>query len=1531
MSRRTAATCIAAFVAALCAVVGAYATTTSVATVESIKVRSADSGDLALGGSRQYTATAYYVGGGTADVTASVTWSSSDTNVATIDSAGLASGLAPGETSIQATDGTVTSPAVPLVVSKCTIRGTDDGETITGTAGIDVICGRGGKDTINGLDGADILIGGPGEDTIHGGPGADTLSGGEDSDTLNGDGDNDVIKGGTEGDTLDGGADDDRLHGQEGDDSLAGGTGDDRMNPGAGSDPSSDGGDGVDTLLYHTAASAVDVSLADGVATGGAGADAGIVNVENLTGSSFADSLEGDGGVNMIDGGQGADTIRGLANDDRLLGNDGSDTIEGGGDHDYLAGQDGDDTLSGGPGNDRLGGHADVDVLDGGDDDDELDPGLGDETSVDGGTGTDELTYHKDVPAVTIDIDAGTSTGGGGNDAFTNIENASGTKGDDTLLGDENANFLDGKPGSDTIDGRAGTDVIEGGFGDDFLRGGADIDSIDGQGDTDTCGEPADTLVNCELAFNVAPSLTIGDATNTFTEGDPSVAVDGTLTLTDDEANTDGATVTIGTGFESGKDILSISGALPAGVTASYTTPTLTISGTATVAQYETMLRNVRFENTSQDPSPATRTISFTVSDGELADDTGNDVAMDVLPVNDAPIADADSFGGGQQGLRMRVGTVHADTHEVEVAGDVLDGDVDVDTPAGNLTVTPGALTSTDCAVVCPGNVTMAADGTFTYDPPAGDDGSDTFTYTVEDNDTGDSDGTEDTHSNTVTITQAGPRVWFVDDSAPAGGRGTSHFPLQALTPLATGGSLDAQDGSGDRIFVYSGTYASGIELEATQKLLGEPEGLNVNSTQFVVAGGTKPAISSGSGNAVTLGSGNELQDLALGSTPAASYSLSAPTGSGSFTVGDSDITNATGGALNVADGTPTMALGTLSSSNSANDAVRITDTDGGAISSTSGTLANAGGTSVHVANAASSLALGSNITDDLGSLITISGGTGANTFNGTVTDGVDGDGSGISISSAGGAVNFTNAVTLSTGSANALSATSSSGGLRMVPSSGVNTLATTDGAALTVTNTPIHQDGLAFRSINANDGSIGATTYGIQLENTGTGGTNGSVTVAGNGAASTGGTITGKSTGIRLVNTKSPSINWMKLHNHGDFAIYGNSVSGFAMDRTVIDGQGGTFNGDDPNADEGAVSFDNLTGTGAAITNSTIAQGIENDLRVVNTSGTLNRLTVTNTTFSNTSSVGNHAVMLEGLNSAVLNATVQDSTFTSVRGNHVNYTAQNSSAGDVVIANNTMSNSHPTDLGGQINVAAGQTADLTYAVNGNTISGSKASAIFAGKLFGAAPGDATMVGTIQNNIIGLNGVPASGSESGSGIDAGLLAKGKHSVVISGNTVRQYRDNGILLTVGGAATSSTGLASHDGDMNYTVTGNTVTQPSGVAGAGAGGGIHLNSGTNSPDAYDVCLNLQNNTLSGSAPAAVGSRDVVLRQRFDTVVRMPGYTGAQDNAGGTLTTDITNYLIGRGNTFNAGSLLASANSASVPGGFFNTAGGAPCPTT
>ena len=63
----------------------------------------------------------------------------------------------------------------------------------------------------------------------------------------------------------------------------------------------------------------------------------------------------------------------------------------------------------------------------------------------------------------------------------------------------------------------------------------------------------------------------------------------------------------------------------------------LTLSGLATVAQYQAALRSITYTNGSENPSAATRTVSFTVNDGALNSTTATRT-LTVTAVNDAPV-----------------------------------------------------------------------------------------------------------------------------------------------------------------------------------------------------------------------------------------------------------------------------------------------------------------------------------------------------------------------------------------------------------------------------------------------------------------------------------------------------------------------------------------------------------------------------------------------------------------------------------------------------------------------------------------------------------------------------------------------------------------------------------------------------------------------------------------------------------------------------------------------------------------------------
>jgi uncharacterized delta-60 repeat protein len=134
----------------------------------------------------------------------------------------------------------------------------------------------------------------------------------------------------------------DQLFGNEGDDYLYSGAGDDQVSGGLGNDTIVggsgegddiyDGGDGIDSIVYTSALSGIQVNLSDGFAvsiapndSAGIGYDL-ITGIENITAGNFDDLVIGSSSDNKLWGGSGNDELHGRAGDDYLYGEDGVDT-----------------------------------------------------------------------------------------------------------------------------------------------------------------------------------------------------------------------------------------------------------------------------------------------------------------------------------------------------------------------------------------------------------------------------------------------------------------------------------------------------------------------------------------------------------------------------------------------------------------------------------------------------------------------------------------------------------------------------------------------------------------------------------------------------------------------------------------------------------------------------------------------------------------------------------------------------------------------------------------------------------------------------------------------------------------------------------------------------------------------------------------------------------------------------------------------------------------------------------------------------
>ena len=152
-------------------------------------------------------------------------------------------------------------------------------------------------------------------------------------------------------------------------------------------------------------------------------------------------------------------------------------------------------------------------------------------------------------------------------------------------------------------------------------------------GGSDILGQSIQITVN---PVNDAPSVTTTGTSLAYVEGDGATAIDPGLTLSDvDSANLTGSTVSIVTGFASSEDTLGFTDQL--GITGSYDggTGILTLSGTASVADYQTALRSVTYANSSEMPSTTNRAISFQVSDGAASSSSSRTIT--VASINDDP------------------------------------------------------------------------------------------------------------------------------------------------------------------------------------------------------------------------------------------------------------------------------------------------------------------------------------------------------------------------------------------------------------------------------------------------------------------------------------------------------------------------------------------------------------------------------------------------------------------------------------------------------------------------------------------------------------------------------------------------------------------------------------------------------------------------------------------------------------------------------------------------------------------------------
>ncbi|HKG60174.1 MAG TPA: Ig-like domain-containing protein [Pyrinomonadaceae bacterium] len=233
----------------------------------------------------------------------------------------------------------------------------------------------------------------------------------------------------------------------------------------------------------------------------------------------------------------------------------------------------------------------------------------------------------------------------------------------------------------------------------------------DDQGNTGTGGALTDTdTVSITVnAANDAPVLTATAANLSYTENDPATVIDPGVTVTDvDSTDLTGATVAITANFASGQDVLAFTNQL--GITGNYNSGTgvLTLTGTTTVANYQTALRSVTYQNSSDNPSTATRTVSFTADDGTSTGSASRGIT--VSAVNDAPVNTVPGPQGTPQDTPLVFSTANGNLISVADV-DAGTSTIQVTLTAGNGTLTLSGTSGLSFSFT-DGNGTGAGDGT---------------------------------------------------------------------------------------------------------------------------------------------------------------------------------------------------------------------------------------------------------------------------------------------------------------------------------------------------------------------------------------------------------------------------------------------------------------------------------------------------------------------------------------------------------------------------------------------------------------------------------------------------------------------------------------------------------------------------------------------------------------------------------------------------------------------------------------------------
>lgn len=340
---------------------------------------------------------------------------------------------------------------------------------------------------------------------------------------------------------------------------------------------------------------------------------------------------------------------------------------------------------------------------------------------------------------------------------------------------------------------------------------------------------------------------------------------------------------------------------------------------------------------------------------------------------------------------------------------------------------------------------------------------------------------------------------------------------------------------------------------------------------------------------------------------------------------------------------------------------------------------------------------------------------------------------------------------------------------------------------------------------------------------------------------------------GIRLIGSRGVVLRDMSVSGNREHGIHATDAGSLTLiDMTATDnGTGPAHSGLRVDGNSGSVrldggSFARSTGHNAAIAVSGPAA-----------------VDVTGATFGPRGGAGGgNGLLVQSLDGGVVDLGVTGTTFSNNFSDGLQAVAQGSGR----IAAQVRTSSMAGNGNAGVNLAAAGAGASTFVVRGNAITGSGGNAINVN--MGA--GNGSLTGEVRDNTVGADGVPASGSAAGSGIQVTNAGAGDLVIDVAGNTVREV-DLGAGISVSG----------HDGAgrLDATVTDNDVHLPS----TGALDGIAVSAGANPSDTALVCADIQGNSAITSGDVhgndAYDAAGVYVAQAVGTSrLAVAGYTGS-----------------------------------------------------